>query len=225
MTHPELTAPVNHDLKKEPEVDVENIIKFGNCLRFLDMSYDRLYNDFVNGVAPSVRYGVKRNSGYTAVSVTAFSREVGALSKLQRLSKGNRYFYDLFHGKSSHEGEGFIPFAYILSLEKIKKVPNVTRIQQNWGYGAPGQDYEGLEQYIKTPGQGNYWEGELRIYFADIFNSTCITLDTCEGILVREEDLNILKTWILKLREANIFFPKLPIFSPQGDRFLGFTSV
>ncbi len=220
MENPNDSPPAPQELPTQP--DANQVISFGRCLRYMDMNLDRLRNDVKNGIAPSIRYGVNRGSGsYECVSVTALSNEPDLSQRIDRVARGNMYYKTLFHDGESNEGEGYIPFAYVLDFQQIAHQPNVDAIQQNWGRDLE-PEYEGLEKLITTPGQRNHWQGEVRITFKDIMKEKCIGLDACKGIIVRERDAHALSLWISRLRLEGLEFPKIPIFSARGEKFLAF---
>lgn len=208
--------------KDRGEPSADKIIAFGTCIRHLDMSFQRFRNDVINGISPSLRYGVTRNGSAECVSVTAVSRDLSLEDRLKRVARGNWYFENLFNGIGADEGNDFIPFAYVLDFKDIASQQNVREVKQNWGFGKPGKGYEGLENYIKTPGDGNYWEGEVRVYFHDFIKERGIDLKAGRAILLRDQqDRDVVGQWASQLRSEGLTLPNIPIFTSHGDTFLG----
>lgn len=199
----------------------EKLITFGTGLRYVDQSYVKFRNDIINGISPSIKYGVKRNGGHDNVSITALSRLPTLSLKLRQVAKGNDYYDHYLFKEDRVPDDGMIPFAYILDIKEIAAAPNTLKVQQNWGYGKPGPLYWGLGNYVSTPGEGNYWEGELRVHFQDPVNSKCIPISTVKCILIREGDRELVQSWAKMIRDEGQTIPHIPIFSQTAKKFLG----
>lgn len=197
------------------------ILSLGKAIRYLDMNFERFRNDALHGIAPSLRYGVIRDESPDVVSMTAISNEESIDEKIATVFKNNPYFRFLVRGDQGMEGDSYIPFAYVLDLQRIAGQANVKKVRQGWIADTLGSEYQGLEAYVETPGEGLDWEGEVRISFHNYIQERCIDFSACDGVLLQEQHVPIVRSWADTIREEGLFVPAVPILKPRDAGFLG----